>query len=205
MGDGDNLESANSSARAAVPGLLHVGWFFLHIGVVAFGGLGATIALLQRELVEKHAWLSAEDVRNALAFTKPLPGSTVVQVVAFLGWRLRRWPGAILASVAFVAPSAVLMIAAAAGVIALPDNTVVRGALTGVQVAVVGLLAAAMWKLAQSEAKGRGPLLVLVAALALLATSGRDRRSRRAHRRGIRPRREEQCLSSSSSFSPSAP
>jgi len=163
----DDLPSADSSARGTVPGLLHVGGFFLRLGVVAFGGLGATIALLQRELVEKRAWLSAEDVRNAPAFTKPLPGSTVVQVVAFLGWRLRRWPGAILASIAFVAPSAVLMIAAAAGVIALPDNAAVRGALTGVQVAVVGLLAGAMWKLAQSEAKGRGPLLILMAALVL--------------------------------------
>jgi len=163
----NNVEPPTSSAPAAAPGLLRVGWFFLHIGVVAFGGLGATIALLQRELVENRAWLSAEDLRNALAFTKPLPGSTVVQIVAFLGWRLRRWPGAILASVAFVAPSAVLMIAAAAGAIALPDNAVVQGALTGVQVAVVGLLAAAMWKLAQSEAKGRGPLLILIAALSL--------------------------------------
>ena len=163
----DDFQATQSSARAGAPALLRVGLFFLRIGVVAFGGLGATIALLQRELVQKRAWLDAEDVRNAMAFTKPLPGSTVVQVVAYLGWRLRRWPGAILASIAFLTPSAAIMIAAAAGAIALPEHAVVRGALTGVQVAVVGLLAAAMWKLAQSEAKGRGPLLILAVALAL--------------------------------------
>ena len=63
---------------------------FLRLGALAFGGLGAAIALIDRDLVERRGWATAEDVRAALAFTKPLPGSTVVQVVAFLGWRLGR-------------------------------------------------------------------------------------------------------------------
>ena len=166
-GVGDSTQVEQSRKLAAAPGLLQMVWVFLRLGAVAFGGLGATIALLQSGLVEKRGWLTAEDVRDGLAFTKPLPGSTGVQVVAFLGWRLRRWPGALLASIAYIAPAAAMMTAAAAAAIALPDHAAVRGALTGVQVAVIGLLAAAMWKLAQSEAKGRGPLLALVAALTL--------------------------------------
>ena len=87
------------------PDLPTVGIVFLGIGTVAFGGLGAALSIIQREAVEKRDWLAPADLADALAFTKPLPGSTVVQVVAFLGWRLRRWPGVLVGTLAFLAPS----------------------------------------------------------------------------------------------------
>jgi len=61
---------------------------FSRIGAAASGGLGATIALLRADLIERRGWCDDRDVSEALALTKPLPGSTVVQIVAFLGWRL---------------------------------------------------------------------------------------------------------------------
>ena len=134
------------------PDLLSISWALLRIGAVAFGGLGATLALLNRDLVQRRGWLQAGDVSEALAYTKPLPGSTVVQVVTFLGWRLHGWPGAIMATVMFLAPAFLIMVIAAAAILALPDVAVIRNALIGLQVAVIGLLAAAMWRLARSEA-----------------------------------------------------
>ena len=148
------------------PGLPSLGWAFLRIGAVAFGGLGATLALLQRDLVERRSWLRSSDVTEALAYTKPLPGSTVVQVVTFLGWRMGGWPGAIVATIAFLVPALGLMTVAAAAVLALPDAPWVRGALTGLQVAVVGLLAAALWHLARSEAGSSLLLIVVLTAFA---------------------------------------
>jgi chromate transporter len=136
----------------------------LRLGAVAFGGLGPTLALLRRELVERRFWLRVSDVAEALAYTKPLPGSTVVQVVTFLGWRCRGWPGAIVATVGFLLPATVMMTAAAAAAMALPDSAWVRGALTGLQVGVVGLLAAAFWSLARSEAGSPALAAVLFAA-----------------------------------------
>lgn len=143
------------------PGLLRLGWVMLCIGAVAFGGLGATLALLQRELVERRGWLSPSDLTEALAYTKPLPGSTVLQIVTFVGWRLGGWPAAAVATIMFVLPACAMMTVAAAALFALPDAVWVRGALTGLQVAVVGLLAMAMWQLARSEA-GSVPLLVVL-------------------------------------------
>ena len=155
-----------SSEATRRPGLLSLGRALLCVGAVAFGGLGATLALLRRELVERRGWLHPSDATEALAYTKPLPGSTVVQVVAFLGWRLGNWPGAIVATVAFLLPALALMTVAAAAVLALPDAPWVRGALMGLQVAVVGLLAAALWHLARSEAGSALLLAVLVVAFA---------------------------------------
>jgi len=142
------------------PALSAVGWELLRLGAFAFGGLGATLTLLQRGLIDKRRWLRQADISEALAFTKALPGSTGIQVVAYLGWRIRGWPGALVAATAFIAPATLLMIVVAAGSLNLPDTPWVQGALTGIQVGVVGLLAAAMWRLARSEAKS--PILIAV-------------------------------------------
>ena len=158
--------STHRSDRGA-PGLASLGWTFLRIGAVAFGGLGAALAIIERVAVERRGWFSAGDIADALAFVKPLPGSTVIQVVTFLGWRIRRWPGALVATLAFLAPSFALMVTGAILVTSLPDTPLVSGALAGIQVAVVGLLANAIWKLAQSEGKGRVLLLAQLVAFGL--------------------------------------
>jgi chromate transporter len=155
-------ERMEASAQAR-PALAVLAWELLRLGAFAFGGLGATLILLQRRLVDRHGWLQQSDISEALAFTKTLPGSTGIQVVAYLGWRLRGWPGALIGASAFIAPAMLLMMAAAAGTLALPDTPWMQGALTGIQIAVVGLLAASMWRLARSEAKT--PMLVAVLLL----------------------------------------
>ena len=150
-----------------VVGVRSVWWVRLRLGAVAFGGLGPALKLLDRELVARRGRLTSADVRDSLTYTKPLPGSTVVQVVTFLGWRLAGLPGALAATAGFLLPAAVLMTAAAAGTAALPDAAWVRGALLGLQVAVVGLLGHAMAGLLAKEAAT--PALALVAAGAALA------------------------------------
>ena len=149
------------------PGLPAMAWVLLRLGAVAFGGLGATLSVLQRDLVDRRQWLQENDISEALAITKALPGSTGIQVVAYLGWRLRGWPGALIAAAAFIAPAAALMVVAAAATLALPNQAWVTGALTGIQISVVGLLAASMWRLARSEAKGRMLTSVLLAGCVL--------------------------------------
>lgn len=155
----DNPQLVEMSAKQE-PTLYALAWELLRLGALAFGGLGATLTLLQRGLVDRRGWLRQSDISEALAFTKALPGSTGIQVVAYLGWRIHGWPGALIAATAFIAPATVLMVVAAAGSLALPDTSWVRGALMGIQVGVVGLIAAAMWRLARSEAKS--PILMAV-------------------------------------------
>ncbi len=144
-----------------------VWWALLRVGATAFGGLGPTLALLERDLVARRGWLTSADVRDALTYTKPLPGSTVVQAVTFLGWRLAGLPGALAATVGFLIPAAILMIGAAAATAVLPDTAWVRGALLGLQIAVVGLLAHAMIGLLRKEAASTA--LAAVAGCAAVA------------------------------------
>ena len=137
---------------------------FLKIGAQGFGGLGAILTLLTRELVERRGWLAQSDITEALTFTKLLPGPAIVQIVAYLGWKLGRWPGALGASVAFLLPSFAMMLALAALYHSVGALPAVAGATRGLTAAVAGLLVVTTWTLGR-----KGISEPLGWALALLA------------------------------------
>jgi chromate transporter len=139
---------------------------FLRIGALAFGGLGATLALIEAELVQRQRVLTREELTEALTYTKLLPGSTVVQVVAYLGWRLGGWPGSAVATVAFLTPSAALMIALAYGFAGLGATATIGPTLRGLLAVVVGLLIVATYRLAGPNV--RTPLACALAVGAFL-------------------------------------
>jgi chromate transporter len=138
---------AHGGARAGL--LQTLGWVFLRIGATAFGGLGAALALVKR------AWLTAADVTEALTYTKLLPGSTVVQVVAYLGYKLGGWSGSAVATVAFVFPSALMMLGLAAAYVSVTAVPAMRPAMTGLTAAVVGLLLATTYRLGKANIPDR--------------------------------------------------
>jgi chromate transporter len=124
-------------------------WTFLRIGAVAFGGLGATLALIESELVERQRVITRAELTEALTYTKLLPGSTVIQVVAYLGARLGGWPGSAIATVAFLIPSVAAMLVLAYGYAGLSTLEALGPALRGLLAAVVGLLIVATYRLAR--------------------------------------------------------
>lgn len=131
------------------PSPIRLGLMFLRIGSVAFGGLGATLALIEAQLVQRRRILSRQELTEALTYTKLLPGSTVVQVVAYLGTRLGGWPGSVTATAAFLAPSVAAMLVLAYGYAGLSTIATLGPALRGLLAAVVGLLILATYRLAR--------------------------------------------------------
>jgi chromate transporter len=127
--------------------LLRLGWTFLKIGTFGFGGLAANLALIEQELVDRQQALTHEAVTEALTYTKLLPGSTGVQVVSYLGWRLRGWPGVVVGTAAFVAPAAAAMLTLAALYGRFARLPSVSLALHGMAASVLGLLVLAVWRL----------------------------------------------------------
>jgi chromate transporter len=135
------------SATATAMPRLQIATVFLRIGALAFGGLGATVALIERELVDRGGALTREVIAGALTHTKLLPGSTVVQVVAYLGWRLGGWPGSAIATVCFILPSALLMLGLAYGYAEVAATPGAIAARRGVLAVVVALLLTTMFRL----------------------------------------------------------
>ena len=160
-----------SDTPAGLP-LLTLGQIFLRIGATAFGDLGAALALIERELVNKRQWLTAADVTEALTYTKLLPGSTVVQVVSYLGYKLGGWPGSAVATAAFVLPSALLMLVLAAAYVSVTAVPVMRPAIGGLTAAVVGILLATTYRLSKANIPDRITLGIALASIVAGAVLG---------------------------------
>ncbi len=141
---------------------------FLRLGAQAWGGQAVTIALLERDFAERRGWLASSDITQVLTYANLLPGSTNVQVVAFLGWRLHGWAGMLTAAVAFLLPSFLVMLGFAAAYHLLRSLHGVSAALQGLTAAAVGLIAATMLTLGRKTLQGWDG--VAVAALVFLGS-----------------------------------
>lgn len=144
---------------------LPLGWTFLRIGAMAFGGLGATLTLIENELA-KRQHVSSKEMTEALTYTKLLPGSTVVQVVAYLGWRLGGWPGSAIATACFILPSAVLMVLFTYCYSCMAHLPAIISARHGVLAVVVALLLLTLYRLAKPVLTT--PVTVSIALVAFL-------------------------------------
>jgi len=138
---------------------------FFVIGGLAFGGQSGLLALLNRDLAERRRWLAPADIAEAFTYVQLLPGPVVAQVVAYLGWKLRGARGTVVATVAFLAPSVLVMIGVGAAYKSIAHASGVRAALGGLTAAVVGLIVVAIAK--QGAKTLRDPLAVVVAVCAL--------------------------------------
>ena len=145
-------------------------WEFFKIGATAFGE--TELALIEQEFVERRGVLTKDDLTEALTYTKPLPGSTVVQIVAFLAYRLGGWSGSALATAAYLLPSGLAMVALAAGYVAVSGLSLIRPAAEGLTGAAVGLLLATAWRLSKRAVDPRQPLTIALALAAVVAAGG---------------------------------
>lgn len=153
------------------PTLKEVARAFGSIGCLAFGGQGGLLALLSRDLAQRRGWIEEAQITEAFTYVQLLPGAVVVQVVAYLGYRLRGWRGAAVASVCFLLPSVIVMLALAAAYRRLATLAGVSAVIQGLTAAVVGLIALAAYKQARKTVRDviGGVVAVVVFALSALA------------------------------------
>jgi chromate transporter len=78
---------------------------FAKTGASAFGGWSTTALLLEKELVENRNLLEPHDIKGASMYAQILPGATQVSIVANVGYRLRGFAGACMATTAYLLPS----------------------------------------------------------------------------------------------------
>ena len=108
----------------------------------------AHLAYFREEFVRRRAWLSEADYADLVAMCQFLPGPASSQVGMALGLRQAGYPGALAAWLGFTAPSAVMLILLAMGITALDDG-LAAGALQGLKVAAVAVVAQAVWGMAR--------------------------------------------------------
>ena len=141
--------------------------FWLHLGLVSFGGPAGQIAVMHREVVERRGWVSERQFSGALNFCMLLPGPEALQLAIYLGWKLHGIRGGLLAGLGFIGPAVLLLLGLSYAYARFGNLPVASGILMGLKAAVVAIVLHALASIAR-RALGR-PLHVALAVAAFVA------------------------------------
>jgi chromate transporter len=141
---------------------------FLKLGVSSFGGPIAHIGYFRQEFVVRRCWIDDAAFTDLVALCQFLPGPASSQVGFALGLIRAGYWGGVAAWVGFTLPSAVLLAAFAYGVGALA-GPIGAGAIHGLKLVAVAIVAQAVWGMARALCPDwRRACIAAVAALVML-------------------------------------
>lgn len=123
---------------------------FFKIGTFTLGGGYAMIPLMEKELVDRHQWLTNEEFMDIISLSQTMPGIFAANMATHVGWRLRGIPGAIFSVLGNILMPIVIILALAAGLYFLQGNEVVEAVFKGVRPVVVALIAAPVFRMAKT-------------------------------------------------------
>lgn len=162
------MAPAASRSRA----LKEVGLFMLRMGLTAFGGPAAHIAMLEKETVRQRRWLSHEAFLDLLGATNLIPGPNSTQMMMHVGMDRAGAAGLWLAGLGFILPVSLITLAFAAADVAYGSLPQAQAALLGIKPAVLAIIAAAIWRLGRGAVKSAPLGLLAVVVLALYLWRG---------------------------------
>ena len=141
---------------------------FLKLGLTSFGGPIAHLGYFRDELVTRRRWLDDRAYADLVALCQFLPGPASSQVGFALGMMRAGWLGALAAFVAFTLPSALILLVFALSAASI-DGPVGTGALNGLKIVAVAIIAQAVWGMAKNLCPDRERATIAVGAVAVLA------------------------------------
>ena len=129
--------------------LLKLFYTFFTIGLFTFGGGYARLPLIQ-EKVLANGWMEMEELTDFVAISESTPGPFAINISTFVGAKTAGVPGALCATLGVVLPSFIVILIVAKIYVRFRNSKAVSGTMFGLRAAVVGLLAAALWRMLQT-------------------------------------------------------
>ena len=144
---------------------------FLKLGLTSFGGPIAHLGYFREELVVRRRWIDEAGYADLVALCQFLPGPASSQVGFSLGLLRGGWLGAFAAWAAFTLPSALLLVAFAMAQTAL-TGPLAAGAVDGLKLVAVAIVAQAVWGMAQNLCPDKERAAIAVAAVLVVTFVG---------------------------------
>jgi len=88
--------------------LRELSFLFLRLGVTAFGGPVAHIAMMEEEVVRRRRWLTHAQFLDLLGVTHLIPGPNSTEMAIHIGQQRAGFRGLLVAGTAFILPAAVI-------------------------------------------------------------------------------------------------
>ena len=148
---------------------LHLLISYLKIGLFGFGGGYAMLSLIRHEVVDKHSWLTSVEFTDIVAISQMTPGPIGINSATYIGYTVTGsiW-GSIIATGAVCLPSFVIFLCIARAYAQFSSNRYAESAFSILRPTAVGLIAAVVLLLLNSENfTGYGSVLIFAAAFVL--------------------------------------
>ena len=148
--------------------LIELYFVFVKIGSFTFGGGLAMMPIMQRELIEKRAWLTEEELVDYFAIGQSTPGIIAVNVATFVGYKRLGWFGGIIGTLGVVTPSWVIIMLLAGAISSVDKYPLAQKALKGINVAVAALLTSVIVKFSKKTIKNLWNAVFMLLAFSLI-------------------------------------
>ena len=142
---------------------------FFKIGAFTFGGGYAMIPLIQRETVEKHGWISDDDILEVVAIAESTPGPIAINASTFIGYRVAGFLGALCATLGVVLPSFVVILAISGVLRQFQHIKAVQYAFVGIRAGVLALIVKAFWGMLKKAEKSAVSYAIMLCVFAAVA------------------------------------
>ena len=83
---------------------------FLKLGLIAFGGPAAHVAIFEDEFVRRRKWISRHHFLDLIGATNLIPGPNSTELAIHIGFVRAGWPGFFLAGLCFIAPAMLIIL-----------------------------------------------------------------------------------------------
>ncbi len=147
--------------------LLELAGVFSKLGLTAFGGPAAHVAMMEQEFVRQRAWLSHEEFLDLLGATNLIPGPNSTEMAIYVGRRRAGWAGLVVAGVCFILPAALLVGLIAWAYVRLGKLPQAEGLLYGIKPVIMAVILQALWGLGRVAVKSRFLAVIGLAAVVL--------------------------------------
>lgn len=140
---------------------------FLRLGLTAFGGPAAHIAMMRTEVVERREWLTQQEFLDLVGASNLIPGPSSTEVAHHIGYLRAGWRGMLLAGACFILPAMLIVLAIAVFYARYHQLPAVAALLYGIKPVVIAIILHALWILGRAAIKN--VWLVALAAVVLAA------------------------------------
>lgn len=127
---------------------------FFKLGVIAFGGPAAHIAMMEDEVVTRRGWISHQHFLDLIGATNLIPGPNSTEMTMHVGYERAGGPGLFTAGACFIFPAVLITGGFAWLYVQYGELPAVEPFLYGIKPAVIAVILGAVWKLGKSAVKG---------------------------------------------------
>jgi len=133
--------------------LLEIAQVFFKLGLVAFGGPAAHIAMMDAEIIQKRRWMTEQHFLDLIGATNFIPGPNSTEMTMHCGYERGGWKGLFIAGFCFIFPAVVITCIFAWLYVEYGELPAVEPFIYGIKPAIIAVIFMAAYRLGKKAVK----------------------------------------------------